>query len=83
MEEDNDGDDFEIEVPFFLCQHNGHAAELHSHTFADDVLYHIGWYAFTSHRSHNLQLTSDSRQQGPGTPGQWRHCLNSRFQAVN
>ena len=58
MEEDDDGDDPKTEVPLFLCQHNGHTAELHLHTFADDVLYHIRWDAFTSCGSHNLQLTS-------------------------
>ena len=46
--------------PLFSCRHNGRSYELHTHAFAEHVIYLIGWNAFTSQGSTNLQLTSDA-----------------------
>jgi hypothetical protein len=35
---------------------------LHTHTFAEHVLYRIGWEAFTTKGSHNMQLTSEAEK---------------------
>jgi len=56
----NDGDNKNIKAPLFTCQHNGRPIELHAHALAEDVIYHIGWEAFTTKGSHNLHLTDDA-----------------------
>jgi hypothetical protein len=58
--EDDDGDDGDIEAPLFTCRHNGRPIELHTHAFAEHVIYHISWEAFTTKGSHNLHLTEDA-----------------------
>ena len=35
--------------------------ELHMHTFAEHVIYHISWAAFTNKGSHNLHFTGDAK----------------------
>ena len=56
----DDSDDENIEAPLFTCQHNGLPIELHAHALVEDVIYHIGWEAFTTKGSHNLHLTNDA-----------------------
>ena len=40
----------------------GRPIELHTHTFAEHVLYRISWEAFTTKGSHNMQLTSEAEK---------------------
>ena len=56
----NNDDDKNIEAPLFMCRHNGRLIELHAHALAEDVIYHIGWKAFTTKGSHNLHLMDDT-----------------------
>ena len=51
------------DVPLFSCRHMhmGCETELHSHAFAEDVIYHIGWAAFVSRGSYS-QLMPDAAQ---------------------
>ena len=57
---DDEDEDTATETPLFSCQHGGCQTELHTHAFAEHVIYHIGWEAFTTKGSHNLHLTEDA-----------------------
>jgi hypothetical protein len=57
-DEDNEGS----EASLFSCHHNGRPIELHAHDFAEHVLYHVGWDAFSANGSHNMQLTPDTAE---------------------
>jgi hypothetical protein len=47
---------------------NGCPIELHTHNFAEHVLYHISWEAFTMKGSHNMKLTSEAEKLWKALP---------------
>jgi hypothetical protein len=58
----DDEDNEDSEASLFSCHHNGRPIELHTHDFAEHVLYHVGWDAFSANGSHNMQLTPDTAE---------------------
>jgi hypothetical protein len=60
-DDDEDDDAAAADAPLFSCRHMGRETELHSHAFAEDVIYHIGWAAFVSRGSYS-QLMPDAAQ---------------------
>ena len=56
----DDNDDVAVaDAPLFSCRHMGRETEVHSHDFAEDVIYHIGWAAFVSQGFYS-QLMPDA-----------------------
>jgi hypothetical protein len=40
--------------------HNGCTIKLHTHAFAEDVIYHLDWEVFATKGSHDLHFTDDA-----------------------
>jgi hypothetical protein len=52
--------DEDEDAPLFSCRLNGRSIELHTHTIAEHVIYHIGWDAFISKDALHCQLKSEA-----------------------
>src|SRR5882762_552264 len=55
---DDENEDTATEAPLFSCWHGGCQTELHTHAFAENVIYHLGWSVWFPLSAHTGRCTA-------------------------